>query len=146
MQLSTFTDLALRIVMRLAVLEEAATTAALAEQLNVSYAHATKVVTALAGLGVVDSKRGRSGGVRLAAEAHSVSIGSLARSLEGTDREVVECEGDTPCPLRRACLLRKALREAQEAFFAHLDGFTLADVTHQPTRAVLLDLGPSRLS
>lgn len=144
MQLSSFTDVALRIVMRLAVLEQVATTRSLADQLHVSYTHATKVVTALVGLGVVDSQRGRAGGLRLAEGAHEVTVGRIARALEGPDEEMVECEGDTPCPLRRACLLRGALRDAREAFFAHLDGLTLADVTHPPTRAVLLELGPSR--
>lgn len=147
MQLTGFTDLALRILMRLAVLEEdgAATTGAIAEQLDVSYAHATKVVTALSGLGVIDARRGRSGGLRLAENARTISVGLVVRNLEsgsGEGREVVQCEGATPCPLRGACRLRAALREAQEAFFAALDPMTIADVTAAPTRTLLLSLGP----
>ena len=123
MQLTGFTDLALRILMRLAVLEKdgTATTSALAEQLNVSYTHATKVVTALSALGVVSARRGRNGGLRLA---------------------VVECDGANPCPLRHGCRLRVALREAQEAFFAALDPLTIADVTARPTGPLLLSLSP----
>lgn len=145
MQLTGFTDLALRILMRLAVIEEdgQATTGDLAEQLNVSYAHATKVVTALAGLGVVDARRGRNGGLRLAEDARSISVGSIVRRLEGgRDHEVVECDGANPCPLRGGCRLRAALRVAQEAFFAALDPLTVADVTAAPTQSLLISLGP----
>jgi Rrf2 family nitric oxide-sensitive transcriptional repressor len=146
MQLAGFTDLALRILMRLAVLgEDGATTTVLAEQLNVSYAHATKVVTALSALGVVDARRGRNGGLRLADEARDISVGFIVRRLEGgpsEGREVVDCEGANPCPLRGGCRLRAALRDAQEAFFAALDPLTVADVTAAPTRSLLLSLGP----
>jgi Rrf2 family nitric oxide-sensitive transcriptional repressor len=152
-QLTGFTDLALRIVMRLAVLDEerATTTSELADELNVSTAHAAKVVTVLGGLGVVDARRGRRGGLRLAEGAAALSVGALVRRLEGgpgyaegQGREVVQCEGAHPCPLRAGCRLRAALRDAQEAFFAALDPLTIADVTAAPTRSLLLSLGPTR--
>ena len=140
MQLTKFTDLALRIVMRLAVGDEkqaeAATTRAVADQLAVKYTHAAKVVAALQKLGVVETRRGRAGGLRLSEGSHSLSVGWLVRELEG-DREVVECEGDNPCPLRAGCRLRTALRDAQEAFFATLDPLTVADLTDAPTTVLL---------
>jgi Rrf2 family nitric oxide-sensitive transcriptional repressor len=144
-QLNGFTDLALRIAMRLAVLDEDAvtTTATLAEQLRVNQNHATKVVTALHKLGVVEARRGRSGGLRLAPGAGSLSIGTLARELEG-DHEVVECEGSNPCPLRDGCRLRGALARAQEAFYSALEPLTIADVAAKPTQTLLLELGPPR--
>jgi len=139
-QLTKFTDLALRIVMRLAVGDEkqaeAATTRAVADQLAVKYTHAAKVVAALQKLGVVETRRGRAGGLRLSEGSHSLSVGWLVRELEG-DREVVECEGDNPCPLRAGCRLRTALRDAQEAFFATLDPLTVADLTDAPTTVLL---------
>jgi len=139
-QLSGFTDLALRIVMRLAVLEdEATTTRTVSEQLEVKYTHAAKVVTALQRLDVVETRRGRAGGLRLRDDARSLSVGRLVRSLEGPD-EVVQCEGPVPCPLRGGCRLRAALRDAQEAFFAALDPLTIADLTSPPTRTILLNL------
>lgn len=143
MQLTGFTDLALRLVMRLAVLDEGetATTSALADQLHVRATHAAKVVTALHKLGVVEARRGRTGGLRLADDARSVSVGWLVRELEGP-REVVDCEGADPCPLRGGCRLRTALRQAQEAFFAALDPITVDDVSAAPTRSLLLSLSP----
>ncbi|SDJ88514.1 transcriptional regulator, BadM/Rrf2 family [Nocardioides sp. YR527] len=142
MQLTRFTDLALRIVMRLSVLEEgqSATAAGLAEQLHVRRAHAAKVVTALGRLGVVETRRGRTGGLSLAASARDTSVGWIVRELEGPG-EVVECDGAEPCPLRTGCRLRRALREAQEAFYASLDPLTIDDVAAAPTRALLLSIG-----
>ncbi|SKC77722.1 RrF2 family transcriptional regulator [Krasilnikoviella flava] len=142
MQLTAFTDLGLRIVMRLAVLdaEQTATTRALAGELNVPATHAAKVVTRLGRLGVVDARRGRSGGLRLADGARDLSVGFVARELEG-DGEVVECEGPNPCPLRGGCRLRGALARAREAFFAALDPMTIADVSAAPTRDLLLTIG-----
>ena len=68
MQLTQFTDLGLRIVMRLATEtpgQDAAapSTRSIAEQLAVSYTHATKVVARLSDLGVVTTRRGRGGGL-----------------------------------------------------------------------------------
>jgi len=142
MHLNGFTDLGLRIIMRLAVLdpEEPASTARLAEQLRVSPTHAAKVVATLSRLGVVEARRGRSGGLRLAADAGTLSVGRLIRDLEGV-KEVVECEGASPCPLRHGCLLRSALAKAQAAFYAALDPVTLDDLVAAPTGPLLLSLG-----
>jgi Rrf2 family transcriptional regulator, nitric oxide-sensitive transcriptional repressor len=136
-----FTDLALRIVMRLGVLgdDDHMTTASVASQLAVRHTHAAKVVTTLQKLGLIETRRGRTGGLRLAKGASEVSIGFLVRKLEGLD-EVVNCEGAVPCPLRHGCRLRTALRQAQEAFLATLDPLTIADVTATPTRSLLLSL------
>lgn len=141
MQLTRFTDLGLRIVMRLSVGQPSRRPGSreVAEQLSVPYAHAAKVVARLAELGVVDAQRGRGGGLAITELGRMASIGWLARRLEG-ETEVVECEGVNPCPLRSSCLLRPALRRAQEAFFSSLDTLTVEDLTQNPTRAVLLAL------
>ena len=72
-------------------------------------------------------------------------VGWLARHLEGDD-EVVECEGATPCPLRSACKLRMALREAQDAFYASLDPLTVTQLTAGPTGPLLISLSSRRPS
>jgi Rrf2 family nitric oxide-sensitive transcriptional repressor len=138
-QLTRFTDLALRITMRLAVDEKSAettTTRSVADQLAVKYTHAAKVVAELQKLGVVETRRGRAGGLRLSEDSNTLSVGRLVRALEG-GREVVECEGSNPCPLRSGCRLRTALRDAQEAFFAAVDPLTIADLSEEPTTLLL---------
>ncbi|MCP9989003.1 Rrf2 family transcriptional regulator [Streptomyces sudanensis] len=141
MRLTKFTDLALRAVMWLAVFEgdEAPTTREVAEAVGVPAAHLAKAVTRLRHLGVLEARRGRGGGLALTALGRGASIGWLVRELEGPG-EVAACEDGTPCPLRAACRLRSALREAQEAFHASLDPLTVADLVSRPTGPVLVAL------
>ncbi|MGW1024723.1 RrF2 family transcriptional regulator [Streptomyces sp. NPDC002577] len=141
MRLTKFSDLALRAVMRLAVVRdgESLTTREVAEAMDVPYTHMAKAVTRLQQLGVLEARRGRGGGLDLTSLGHTASIGWLLRELEG-EEEVVACEGDPPCPLRGACRLRGALRTAQQAFYASLDPLTVADVVASPTEPVLLRL------
>ena len=140
MHLTRFTDLGLRILMRLAVPAadgSAPTTQWVADQMAVKYTHAAKVVARLRNLGVVETRRGRQGGLSITEHGRTLSVGRLVRELEGTS-EVIECEGANPCPLRTACRLRKVLRDAQEAFFRELDPFTMTDLTGSRTGDVLL--------
>ncbi len=142
MHLTRFTDLSLRLVMRLAVVDPAGaspTTRGVAAQIGVPYTHAAKAVSTLSTLGVVETRRGRGGGLAITDFGREVSVGWLTRRLEG-EGEVVECEGVAPCPLRDGCRLRSALRRAQAAFFAELDGLTLADLTSAPTGPILISL------
>lgn len=141
MQLTQFTDLGLRVVMHLAAssADSVPRTKLVAEQLHLSYAHTTKVVARLNELGVVTTRRGRGGGLAITELGRTATIGWLARQLEG-DEEVVDCEGANPCPLRHGCKLRKALRDAQEAFYATLDDVTVADLATSKIEPVLLTL------
>ncbi|MBY8886694.1 Rrf2 family transcriptional regulator [Streptomyces sp. PTM05] len=141
MRLKKSTDLALRAVMRLAVTKqnESLTTREVAEAMAAPYAHMVKVVARLQHLGVVEARRGRGGGLELTAFGLRSSVGWLVRTLEG-EEEVVDCDGDPPCPLRGACLLRRALREAQQAFYASLETLTIGDLVGSPTGPVLVGL------
>ncbi|MCF3102516.1 Rrf2 family transcriptional regulator [Streptomyces roseoverticillatus] len=141
MRLTKSTDIALRIAMRLAVTgNDSPTTREVAEAIGVPYTHAAKVVSRLQHMGVVEARRGRGGGLTLTTAGRTGSVGRLVRELEGAG-DVVGCEDDPPCPLRAACRLRGALRDAQEAFFAALDPITVEDLTGPPTGPVLLSLG-----
>ncbi|MFE1952840.1 MULTISPECIES: RrF2 family transcriptional regulator [Streptomyces] len=144
MRLTRFTDLALRVLMRLAVEQEGLpTTREVAATMDVPYTHTAKVVAKLQHMGLVEARRGRGGGLALTPAGRTASVGALVRDLEGPG-DVVDCEGSTPCPLRAACRLRGALREAQEAFFASLDPLTLAELVEAPTGPLLLSLSPTR--
>ncbi|WP_327092105.1 Rrf2 family transcriptional regulator [Nonomuraea sp. NBC_01738] len=141
MRLTAFTDISLRIVMRLAVAhrDELLTTRAVAGMLAVPYTHAAKAVARLSELGLVEARRGRGGGLQLTGKGHAASVGEIVRGLEGAG-DVVGCEDDPPCPLRAACRLRAALRQAQESFYASLDGVSVASLVAAPTGTVLLSL------
>lgn len=141
MRLTVFTDISLRIVMRLAVVEEGEvpTTRSVAEALAVPYTHAAKAVARLGEMGLVETRRGRGGGLRLTGAGHRASVGGIVRELEGAG-DVVGCDDDPPCPLRSACRLRVALRQAQEAFFVSLDPITVDSLVAAPTGPMLLSL------
>ncbi|WP_189985288.1 Rrf2 family transcriptional regulator [Streptomyces capoamus] len=142
MRLLRSTDLALRVLMRLAVADATPTTRQVAADMDVPYTHAAKVVAELQRLGLIDARRGRGGGLTLTGRGRTASVGAVVRTFEG-EGDVVDCEGTqgTPaCPLRSACRLRGALRGAQEAFFASLDPVTIADIVVEPTGPLLLGI------
>lgn len=140
-QLTKYTDLALRAVMRLAVADGSAllTTRQIADAMRVPYTHAAKAIAHLQHLGVVEARRGRGGGLALTGSGRSARVGELVRELEG-DREAVTCEGANPCPLAGDCRLRHAFAQAQLAFYASLDRYTVEDLVDSPTGPVLLSL------
>ncbi|MGS2586571.1 RrF2 family transcriptional regulator [Streptomyces hebeiensis] len=139
MRLTRSSDLALRVLMALAVAQEPSTARETAAALRVPYSHLAKVVARLQHLGLVETRRGRGGGLAITGAGREVSIGGLMRELEGVG-DVVDCEGETPCPLHGGCRLRGALRRAQEAFYASLDPLTVESLTESPTGPVLLGL------
>ncbi len=131
MQLTMFSDLGLRIVLRLAVGQpgQKFTAAEVADELNASRAHVSKVVTRLAELDLVEAVKGRYGGIYFAKGAEQKSVGYILRALE--TGEVVDCVG-SDCPLLPGCSLRNALAGAKEAFFAYLDPITIQQLMRDP--------------
>lgn len=127
MQLTLFSDLSLRVITLMAMGEPGRkyTAAEVAESLNASRAHVSKVVSRLVELGFLDAVKGRNGGIYLRDSATEKSVGKLLRTLE--NNEVVDCVG-TDCPLLPTCLLRGKLATAQEAFFVALDSVLIADL------------------
>jgi Rrf2 family nitric oxide-sensitive transcriptional repressor len=134
MQLTSFTDYALRVLIYAAVRSESrCLTTDAATAFGISRHHVVKVVNELRHLGYLDTTRGRDGGFSLARPPDRIRIGEVVRRTEGT-MTLVECfERDTnTCPLSRACGLKGLLREAFDAFLAVLDRATLADLIAEP--------------
>ncbi|MEU9250936.1 Rrf2 family transcriptional regulator [Streptomyces sp. NPDC048270] len=140
MRLTRFTDLALRVLMRLAVEEtDLPTTREVAATMEVPYTHTAKVVARLQHLGLIEARRGRGGGLALTPAGRRAPVGGVVRELEGAG-DVVDCDGAAPCPLAGGCVLRGALRRAQEAFFTALDPLTVNDLVAAPTGPLLLGI------
>jgi Rrf2 family nitric oxide-sensitive transcriptional repressor len=126
MQLTRYSDYSLRVLIHLAVTGRPLTTIEeIARAYGISHAHLTKVVQHLSALGLVETVRGRRGGLRLARAPDQVDVGQF--------------QPDGECPIKPACVLRQALDEALEAFLAVLDRYTLADLVSR-RRAVLARL------
>lgn len=141
MRLTVFTDVSLRLVMRLAVAGEGEllTTRTAAGMLAVPYSHMAKAVARLADMGLVEARRGRGGGLLLTEAGRRSSVGEIVRELEGSG-DLAGCEDDPPCPLRAACRLRGALSQAREAFYASLDEVTVESLVAAPARQALVVL------
>jgi Rrf2 family transcriptional regulator, nitric oxide-sensitive transcriptional repressor len=144
MQLTSFTDYALRSLMALgAVAPDKLTVGQLSEAYDISVNHLLKVVTELAALGYVETLRGKAGGARLARPPEEIRLGTVVRQLEPSFG-LVPClrSGEAPCVIAPVCRLKRVLSGATEAFLADLDRYTLADLL-EPRRKLqgLLKIG-----
>ncbi|MCP5272032.1 MAG: Rrf2 family transcriptional regulator [Burkholderiaceae bacterium] len=134
MRLSEYTDYTLRVLMYCAThRDRLVTIGELAEQHGLSKNHLMKVVNDLAHRGLLETTRGRGGGLRLVAEPDTIRIGDVVRATE-TDFRLVECFDATTnaCTLSPACRLKHLFNDALSGYFKALDGATLADMTHGP--------------
>jgi len=130
MNITTFTDYSLRVLIYLAVHNDKKSTAdEIATAYNVSFHHIAKAAQWLSREGYVISERGRSGGIHLAHEAGDINIGEVVKAAE-SGTVLVDCmrEGGGACCIQPACGLQFAFANAQAAFFEALNAFTLADV------------------
>ena len=130
MRLTSFTDYGLRALMRLAAdPERGRSTADLADELQISRHHLTKILQRLARAGIVTTRRGGGGGAVLAHPAGELQVGEIVRLLE-EGPPLVECfapEG-SDCTFIGSCRLKHRLRRAEAAFLADLNRSTLADI------------------
>lgn len=136
MKLTAFTDYSLRVLMFLAAdPDRRATISEIAAAFEVSEHHLTKVVHFLARSGWISTLRGKGGGMLLAMPAGEICIGRVVRDTEGAAMPA-ECFSDAQsnCAIVACCQLKGVLAEAVNAFYAALDGYTLADITRNKTR------------
>ncbi len=132
MRLTSFTDLGLRAMMRLAGEPgRSFTTDEIAGEFAISRHHLTKIVGELARAGFIATQRGAAGGFRLARPADKITLGEIVRRLE-SGHALVECfrEDGGACVLTPRCRLKRHLATAEEAFLHALDGTTLAECAY----------------
>ncbi|MGE0679522.1 MAG: Rrf2 family transcriptional regulator [Candidatus Binatia bacterium] len=143
MQLTSYTDYSLRVLMYLGVKgKQLSSISEIAKQYNISRNHLVKVVHKLAQEGFVRSQRGRRGGITLGYPPSAISVGEVVRRMEG-DMPLVECfrRATNTCPITPVCQLSGILTEARTNFLATLDRYTLADLlTNQQRLSRLFSL------
>lgn len=130
MRLTSFSDYTLRVLMYLALdRDRLATIPEIAAAYGVSRNHLMKVVHQLGQAGVIETIRGKGGGLRLARPPESIRIGAIVRAAEGQG-PIVECLSPdaNACPIAPVCRLTRVLVEGFEALYDHLDRYTLADL------------------
>jgi len=139
MRLTQWTDYSLRVLMYCAACEsreQPVTITEIADSHGISRSHLTKVVHQLGAHGLLDTTRGRGGGIRLCLPAAQIQVGAVVRQTE-TDFAMVECfdAASNTCCLSPQCRLKGVLRQATDAYLAVLDGITLAELVAPSTKA-----------
>jgi len=130
MQITSYTDYALRVLIYLAGSPgKQATITEISDFYNISRNHLVKVVHQLGGKGFVITIRGKGGGFLLQRPPEMINIGEVVRSME-THFNWVECfdPAKQHCRLLPSCGLKQLLGRAGDAYLKVLDTATLADV------------------
>lgn len=130
MRLTDYTDYSLRTLMYLGTNRDRLVTIQdIADAYSISKSHLMKVVHQLGLAGLVETIRGRSGGLRLKKEPADINIGDVVRGTE-PDFMMVECfnRNHNNCVLSPSCELQGVLRQATAAYLNVLHGVTLADL------------------
>ena len=88
-----------------------------------------KILQPLNKAGLVETVRGRNGGVRLGRAADRITLFDVIKVTEDSFA-MAECfeDGAVECPLVDSCGLNAALRKALNAFFEVLAEFTIDDL------------------
>jgi Rrf2 family transcriptional regulator, nitric oxide-sensitive transcriptional repressor len=130
-RLTVYTDYSLRTLLYLGIRgsDYLATIQEIADTYNISKNHLMKVTYDLGKLGYIETIRGRGGGIRLAVDPSSLTIGQVVRQTED-DFNIVECfdRENNMCIISPACKLKHVLYDAMQAYLNVLDQYTLADV------------------
>ncbi len=129
MRHTSHADYALRVLLYLRVAPgRQGSVSEMAEAHAVSRHHLVKVVQGLAGAGMVETSRGRGGGVRLVRDPSSISVGEVMRAME-KDFAVVECLGAARfCRVAGVCGARSVFSRALDAYFEVLDRTSLEEI------------------
>lgn len=128
MHLTEFTDNALRLLVYLGNhRERIATINEIAERYGISRHHLAKVSCVLAASGLIETSRGRLGGMRLAGAPRDIRLGEVVRC---TERGLARCGVDVDRPPRGKPddRLSQTLAVATAAYLAELNRVTLADL------------------
>ena len=150
MRLTQWTDYTLRVLMYCAAhqgREQPVTITEIAESHAVSRSHLTKIVHQLGTQGLLETTRGRGGGMRLLKDAKDINVGDVVRQTE-TDFNMVECFDplSNQCGLSQNCRLKGLLHEATASYLAVLDGATLEDLLSPVERTVQMPISQKKKS
>ncbi|MEW9502760.1 RrF2 family transcriptional regulator [Jeotgalibacillus marinus] len=135
MKLTLYTDYSLRVLIYLASKKDhdLANIQEIADAYHISKNHLMKITYELGKMGIIETVRGRNGGIRLAKQPTDINIGALVRQTE-EDFHLVECF-DTEhnrCVITPVCGLKHVLNKALQAYFQVLDDYTLDDLVKNP--------------
>lgn len=140
MKLTDYTDYTLRTLMYLGMhRDRLVTIQEIADAYGISKNHLTKIAHQLGLEGIVETSRGRGGGLRLKREPEAIRLGDVVQATEA-DFSLVECFNgeNNHCIIAPNCRLKFVLGEALQGFFKVLNSYTLSDLLQNEKRLVRL--------
>jgi Rrf2 family transcriptional regulator, iron-responsive regulator len=143
MRLTRQTNYAMRILMYCAANEgRLSRVSEIAQAYSVSELFLFKILQPLVENGMIETVRGRNGGVRLGRLASEITLFQVVRATED-NFAMAECfeSEEADCPLVDSCVLNEALRKALGAFFEVLESYTIEDLARaRPNLRILLNI------
>lgn len=99
----------------------------ISNELDIAYEHTRKIIQELSRLNIVQSVRGRNGGIRLAQETTNIHIYDLILEIEEVtiDDFKHDCSN---CNMPIDCKFKYMLKEQYLAFYKSFDGTYLSDL------------------
>jgi Rrf2 family transcriptional regulator, nitric oxide-sensitive transcriptional repressor len=143
MQLTVFSDYALRTLIYVALKDSPASLNEISSAFNISRNHLSKAVSALEKGGFVKTKRGPGGGIGLPRAPSQINLGDVIRHTEPSF-DIVECFDPitNQCKISDLCSLHGVLENAKDAFLHVLSSHSLADIIQNKTALKLRLDGP----
>jgi Rrf2 family protein len=147
MRLTKKGEYALRTLIQLGIAEklgrDVVSVSDLAESENLPYKFIENILQELRKDGYVESKRGKDGGCRLAKPMKDITIGEVARLIDGR-LAPIGCASETDyekctCPDEVHCGLRMLMIDVRNAIARILDRYTLDDVVSVTIRKMQRD-------
>lgn len=143
MRLTRQTNYAIRMLMYCAANDgQLSRIGEIAKSYSVSELFLFKILQPLTKAGLIETVRGRNGGIRLGKPASAITLVDVVKVTED-NFAMAECfENDfSDCPLVDSCSLNSALRKALGAFFDVLAEYSIEDlVKSRPSISFLLGI------
>lgn len=130
MKLNHFTDFGMRVLIYLEHLDENESTSLdeLAEKFKISRNHLIKVVQFLSNNNLINTKRGKNGGITIAHKSKTTPIGDLIHLLEQDDTPIIDCQAKACIFPSQKCQLKQLFNLGYQAFLKVLNNYYLKDL------------------
>ncbi|KGP92711.1 Rrf2 family transcriptional regulator [Pontibacillus chungwhensis BH030062] len=134
MRLKKYTDYSLRVLLYVGSKEQdhLSSIKEISQAFDISQNHLSKVVFHLGKLELIQTIRGRSGGIKLLERPENINLGDVIRKME-SDFVLIDYvqSGSKEEDLKPSGQLKYALEEALQSFFYVLNQYTLKDLLHE---------------
>ncbi|MGL5379737.1 RrF2 family transcriptional regulator [Clostridium sp.] len=130
MNLSKFSDYSFRILIYLGNHpNELYTVEELSSHLGLSTHHIKKIIYKLSKNNLIESSKGRNGGIKLVKDPKEMNLGDILEITED-NLNIVECFSEEAgcCSLNDGCRLKPIMYQALDAFKSKLKEYTLYDI------------------